>query len=291
MKLHLCSLLAASLLAACGASPTATSLLAPTTAPTATRPPSTPTAIQPTATPSQVPPTATALPTQTPEPTSTSTSTSTPRPTATPAPTNTPRPTVPPPPTFTPRPTSPPVPTAPPVPTVPPTVAPTPKPTTPPAVTFGDGIRIVGQDIPAGTYRTRGGSTCYWERLSGFGGTLGEIVANENTNGPAVVTLAGFDKGFRASRCGIWTQDLSPITASPVSPFGSGTYIVNRDISSGRWRSDGTGSCYWERLRNFSGTLDGIIANDNVTGSAIVDIGAGDAGFNSSRCGTWTKIG
>ena len=38
----------------------------------------------------------------------------------------------------------------------------------------------------------------------------------------------------------------------------------------------------------FERTSD-IIANDNATGSTIVQIGAGDKGFSSSRCGKWTK--
>lgn len=152
-------------------------------------------------------------------------------------------------------------------------------------------MRVIGQDIPAGTYRTRGTSFCYWERLSGFGGSLGEIIANDITVGWAVVTIAASDKGFKSSGCGTWTQDLSTVTSSPVAPFGEGTYFVNREVAPGRWRSNGTGNCYWERLANFGGGLDAIIANDNVTGSAIVDIGAGDVGFHSERCGTWTKIG
>jgi hypothetical protein len=64
----------------------------------------------------------------------------------------------------------------------------------------------VGTDIQPGTYRTRSASSgCYWERLSGFGGSMGEILANENTDGPAVVTIASSDKGFKSQGCGTWT--------------------------------------------------------------------------------------
>lgn len=75
----------------------------------------------------------------------------------------------------------------------------------------------------------------------------------------------------------------------PAAPFGEGTYIVGVDIAPGLWRSDGVTSCYWARLSGLSGSLGNIIANDNETGSAIVQIGPNDKGFTSSRCGTWTK--
>jgi hypothetical protein len=188
--------------------------------------------------------------------------------------------------------------------TVVPTKTPTPKPTAtpapptatpePPGFSFGSGKKLVGSDIAYATYRTRSASSgCYWERLRGLGGTFGEIVANDNTNGPAVVTIMSGDAAFNSSRCARWTQDLSPITSDPNAPFpGEGTYIVGVDISPGLWKSDGLGSCYWQRLSNFSGSLLGaIIANDNADGPTIVRIGVADKGFSSSRCGTWTKAG
>ena len=155
---------------------------------------------------------------------------------------------------------------------------------------FGDGMKIVGADIVAGTYRSPGGNGCYWERLKGFGGTLDEIAANANVNGATIVTIAATDKGFRSSRCNGWTTDLSPITSSPTAPFGDGTFLVNKDIAPGTWRSSGGAGCYWARLSGFSGQMDAILANANVNGSAIVTISPGDVGFSSARCGTWSKI-
>jgi hypothetical protein len=84
--------------------------------------------------------------------------------------------------------------------------------------------------------------------------------------------------------------DRSPITAARDAPFGDGTFIVGVDIAPGTWRAEGGTSCYWARLSGFGGTLGGIIANDNAGPSAIVRIGANDAGFRSVRCGTWRKI-
>lgn len=165
-------------------------------------------------------------------------------------------------------------------------------PAQPTVASFGQGQKIVGTDIAPGTYRTRTASPgCYYARLSGFGGTLGEIIANENANGPAVVTIAKTDRGFESNRCGTWTADLSAITQSPTAPLaGDGIYIVGTDIAPGLWRADGVSSCYWARLSGFGGSLDEIIANDNAKGTAMVQIGPSDKGFETSRCGTWSKV-
>jgi len=156
---------------------------------------------------------------------------------------------------------------------------------------FGDGTFVVGADIAPGTYRNTEGQGCYWERLSGFGGTTGDILANDNASGPAVVTIFPTDKGFSSERCGSWTSDLSPITTNPGAPFRTGTYIVGRDIAAGQWKSSGGAGCYWARLSGFDGTTNNIIANDNTDNPAIVQIGTSDKGFMSTRCGTWTKVG
>lgn len=71
---------------------------------------------------------------------------------------------------------------------------------------FGDGDFIVGTDMVPGTYRNAGSSGCYWARLSGFGHTLGDIIANDNTDTQAVVTIDASDKGFESSNCGTWNK-------------------------------------------------------------------------------------
>lgn len=168
----------------------------------------------------------------------------------------------------------------------------TPRPTATPKPSyaqFDDGTFQVGKDIQPGTYRTRTGSPgCYWARLSGFGGTTDEIIANDNTDGPAVVTISGSDKGFQSQNCSTWTQDLSQITQSKTS-FSDGTYIVGTDFTPGTYKNTGVQGCYWARLRGFGGTTDDIIANNNEDAVAIVTIAASDKGFQSKGCGTWTR--
>jgi hypothetical protein len=72
-----------------------------------------------------------------------------------------------------------------------------------------DGTYIVGTDVTPGTWRSRGGGSfaCYAARLSGFGGTLNDIISNEiGTNGGLIVTIARSDAGFETSGCGKWER-------------------------------------------------------------------------------------
>lgn len=64
----------------------------------------------------------------------------------------------------------------------------------------------VGEDIQAGTYRSEG-DQCYWARLSGFPGTVGDILANDIVSGPAYVAIAPSDVAFQTSRCGDWIRE------------------------------------------------------------------------------------
>jgi hypothetical protein len=175
-----------------------------------------------------------------------------------------------------------------PEPTPEPTVAPTPEPTPEPTfATIDDGTWAVGSDIKPGTYRLREPAIfCYWARLKGFDGSLGDIVANENVIGYGVVTIAKTDKGFETSGCGEWSADLSRVTDSRTS-FDDGTYVVTTDIKPGTYRNSGGGTCYWARLKGFGGTLNEVIANHLSGGSTVVTIKSTDKGFKSSGCGTW----
>ncbi|MFD6814528.1 hypothetical protein [Enteractinococcus coprophilus] len=67
----------------------------------------------------------------------------------------------------------------------------------------GSGIYLIGEDIKPGTYRSDG-SRCYWARLSGTSGEFEHIIANDNVEGTAYVTIAESDVAFETSRCGEW---------------------------------------------------------------------------------------
>jgi hypothetical protein len=66
--------------------------------------------------------------------------------------------------------------------------------------------------------------------------------------------------------------------------------MVPSDVHAGTYRIRESGSpCYWERLKDFSGTLDSVLANDVSTDPEVVTILSTDAGFKSTSCGTWTS--
>jgi hypothetical protein len=174
------------------------------------------------------------------------------------------------------------------------TTAPNHTPSTPPSArTISDGTWVVGKEVKPGTYRAPdAGSDCYWERVKDFRGGLNSIIANDNGIGdgaPLLITIEKTDKGFTTQDCGDWTSDLSRVTASKTS-FGDGMFIVDVDIAPGTYRTNAPSGCYWERLRDFSGGLNSITANDLPKGSTIVEIRSTDRGFKSADCGTWKKV-
>jgi hypothetical protein len=135
---------------------------------------------------------------------------------------------------------------------------------------------------------TTSASSCYWERLRGFSGSIDDILANDNSPGRhVVVDIKASDAGFSSSRCGLWY----PYTPAPPSTVGDGIWVVRDEMQPGLWSATFTTSCYWARLSGFSGEIDDILANANPTGSAIVRIETSDVGFISTRCGNWSKIG
>mgnify|MGYP001061986127 CR=1 FL=1 len=75
------------------------------------------------------------------------------------------------------------------------------------ASAIDDGTWVVGDDIQAGTYETSNeDGNCYWTRLSGFSGSFDDIVANDNPEGRAIVTIIESDKGFGSAGCGTWKR-------------------------------------------------------------------------------------
>ena len=167
--------------------------------------------------------------------------------------------------------------------TLPPTPTSTASPTPEPG--FGDGTWRVGEDIPPGLYVAPGGDLCYWARLSGFGGSLDEIIANDLGGGQRIVTIAPSDAGFDTGGCGTWQPHQA--IASPLAAIPEGTWMIGPEVQPGTYTAPGGDLCYWARLSGFGGSFDEIIANDLGGGRMIVTIAPSDAGFATSGCGTW----
>ncbi len=59
---------------------------------------------------------------------------------------------------------------------------------------YADGVYLVGEDIPAGTYDgVVTGSLGYWARLKGTDGAVASIIENAIPKGPFVLTIAPAD--------------------------------------------------------------------------------------------------
>jgi hypothetical protein len=87
----------------------------------------------------------------------------------------------------------------------------------------------------------------------------------------------------------VLTTAIAAVSITSVR-FGDGTHRVGRDIPARTYRAarpdDG---CYWARLRNFSGNLNAILANENASGPTLVTLKPTDKGFETARCGPWTS--
>ncbi|MEW2284732.1 hypothetical protein [Streptomyces sp. NPDC047841] len=159
----------------------------------------------------------------------------------------------------------------------------------------GDGEYRVGTDVKPGTYRTTGNDDgmCYWERAKDASGELDSLLANDNVSGTSYVTVKATDKLFKSSGCEDWEAVDPKAKGTPASSMDGdgGMFKVGTDIAPGTYRSTGNAddSCYWERTKDAGHGLDSIIANNNVTGTAVVTISPSDAYFKTNDCGTWKK--
>jgi hypothetical protein len=161
----------------------------------------------------------------------------------------------------------------------------------------GDGDFEVGTDVKPGTYRTTGNTDdlCYWERAKDASGEMDSLLANDNVTGTGYVTVKATDTLFKSSGCNDWEAvdlEAKGIPAAKMAGDG-GMFRVGADIAPGTYKSTGNtdDSCYWERTKDAEQGLDSIIANDNVTGTAVVTISASDGFFKTSGCQDWKRTG
>jgi len=159
----------------------------------------------------------------------------------------------------------------------------------------GDGDFQVGTDIKPGTYRSSGNTDgmCYWERAKNASGDTDSLLANDNVSGAGYVTIKSTDKIFKSSGCKDWEAVDAKAQGSPATKLvgDGGMFKVGVDIAPGTYKSTGNTDdmCYWERTKDAEQGLDSILANDNVTGTAVVTISAKDAYFKTTGCKDWKK--
>lgn len=161
----------------------------------------------------------------------------------------------------------------------------------------GDGDFRVGSDIKPGTYRTAGNSDgmCYWERARDAKGEMDSIIANDNVSGTSYVTVKATDRLFKSHGCKDWEAVDAKAKGTPATRMkgDGGMFRVGADIKPGTYRSTGNsdGTCYWERAKDAGHSLGSIIANNNVTGTAVVTISSSDGYFKTTGCQDWKKTG
>ena len=160
---------------------------------------------------------------------------------------------------------------------------------------FGPGQYRIPTDIPVGRYYSDPMSGCQFQRLRGFGGTSSDVIVGTIVDfdaGQWIVDLLATDAGFQTTaNCGFWFTTPRRGLLTTISP---GMWIVGAQITAGTYRAENSRQgCYWQRVSNFTGGADAIIANSLATsdGPQLVTIASTDAGFSATaECGTWARV-
>lgn len=175
-----------------------------------------------------------------------------------------------------------------------PSPTPSPSPTPGPATQFGAGQHQVGTAIAAGRYYSDPAPGCYWERQSGLGGTLAEIITNDIVSfdaGQWIVDILPGDRAFMTSaECGTWFNTARRGNLGTTIP--PGVWQVGSQITAGTYTANAQDSCYWERRSDFQNSIASVIANGFADGprTMSVTIPGSDVGFfSSAECGSWTR--
>src|SRR5690606_3128505 len=153
-----------------------------------------------------------------------------------------------------------------------------------------DGTHRVNTDIQPGVYRAPGGDRCYWERLSGFRGTLDDILANGYGDVRPIVRIKRGDAGFSTERCGTWTSVEATFPKTPASSFGNVTYDAAGLFRPATFRAPSVSGCNWARLSTFTGGLRHSKANSKGRSIPCGTISSSDSGFSTANCGTCRLI-
>jgi hypothetical protein len=144
---------------------------------------------------------------------------------------------------------------------------------------------------PPGIWHTWGYDTCYWARLSGPNGA-GIIADHFSVDGPQYVEIKPSDAFFVAHGCLWWPAGGDGDTQFPINAshqFDDGEYLVGAEVPAGTYEATTPASCYWARVKNWTGEPAAIIASNHGVGTATIS--PTDVGFQSEHCGTWTKTG
>jgi len=124
--------------------------------------------------------------------------------------------------------------------------------------------------------------------IAGARGRTYRVAAADNGRSLSVRVAVG--RAYYAGRAA--TSAAVKLPLWPVTVLrGDGVYRVGTQIKPGLYKATGAGSsCYWARLSGFSGLLKDVKANYFGAARTYVQINAGDVGFESHGCGSWTTV-
>jgi len=156
-----------------------------------------------------------------------------------------------------------------------------------PRTSFGEGRYLVGVGIAPGRYYSDPSGECYWTRTSTHGDAVAWMSSSFDPD-QWVVDILPTDALFENYGCGSWSQ--TPFRVRDSRVIRPGMWDVRAQVPKGRYRADAQAGCFWQRLRSFEGTPDGVIEAGSADRSMpiTVSIQKGDAGFYAgAACGRW----
>ncbi len=136
------------------------------------------------------------------------------------------------------------------------------------------GMYKAGTDIQAGEYVIYAESMAYYQVSNDSTGSLDSIVSNDNFSGNRYITVTD-GQYIEITNAKMLTVD----DAKPIEPadgkYADGMYKVGRDIKAGEYKVVPTGTAYVEVANDSTGTLDGIVTNDNIEAEKYITVADG----------------
>lgn len=144
---------------------------------------------------------------------------------------------------------------------------------------YEEGMYKVGSDVPAGEYyvSANAGFRCYFEVSSDSSGSLDSIIANDNIDTFAFITLSE-GQYFTVSRGAfVGASYIEVPGVDDEGYYSEGMYRVGIDIEAGEYKVEAINgsSCYIEVSTDSTGTLDSVVTNDNFDTSMYITVSDG----------------
>lgn len=132
-----------------------------------------------------------------------------------------------------------------------------------PIAYFTSGTYKVGTDIPAGEYVIENPSMSYMEVASDSTGDLNSIITNDNFKNRIYITIS--DGQYIQFKGKMYAEADMPAYEPVNGVYPEGMYKVGKDIPAGEYKISPTKDRgYFEVDSNSSGSMDAILANDNI---------------------------